>query len=1265
VAQLIQAKRLTQRGRTIGVQKELTVDAADDQYEQVADHVAWQMMNMPATGDANAIQRALVPEEDEDDDTEKLIQAKFFTETRKEPLERQPETEKEESTNKLPPDVGAHMEASFSQGSRTDSPVALAHTRGPDIPLTPAQFDSHTQVGMELLDHAQRSDRRVGTTGDVRALPLNDDPALEQEADDLAIKAAQGKTVGGVAAASSSDGGYLAQMNADPSESSGEVPESLAGDSETPAATVQLKVAGRQIQAHAAQRSIQRQARTKSTHVPYQVHVNHPMTQEEFRVAAMRQIFGGVLKNIEWRNSKDSYVPENSPYTVLVSTRLLKQQRGLASKDRGISMGADGGVAGAEERAKTFHAEPESDAKSALMKEIDRRYFEAVGDKTETKIKAGEKGKAELWRMIRDEVLFQHEYIANLPPQVKQLIKVSIKGKDLTPADYDKLFAIAKKIEKMPAGHVSDYASKITGATTDLDVFEMSLDKYSAQMAERGRQGEEREKVQTKLMGVEEVYKKYQLYKSLLMSGLMGGVVAGPLGGAGAGIVIARKAEKMRKELESELQAHGFAGIAEFEAFINKFERAFEQEAVNITNDLLQQYAGKLYRESERYKNPAEVAALHQKLGGIRTQFREVEANAKIWNDYMKASEQSRIAGQAHLRPKIGPTEAEAARKKAEEAKAAAQSQVQGMSSDHPIFQEEGLPLDKRIDKAALAKASESELGGLLQGHLNNRMKDVGEARAEIEGKPEVIYKMDKLMPQFYARMGIRPDSIHDMIIRDKMKEDAILKLVKGIAFAIVAIALAVVTFGAATPAILAAGAGIVGAGLGIYQAYESYQEYVQEKNLADVGFATDPSVIWLVIAVAGAALDMAAAVKAMKALGPAAKALEAGGDLAEFNKAVRALEEAKEIESRIARAAEKAASARKSLAESTKELGKALGKAYSLPGPFTDPDVYKALVKMARDAIKTKVYDAAKFLEEIRLARVNAKLGELTPEELAKVKQAWEEAKVLEALETVRYERLLKQIPDAARLDALIAQAGDAAKLERLFAQVKDTKLLAALLEHTEPGTAAGMIRGWMKEGTKGAAKMNQFLERLAAGGKELAETSAVGAKAIIIDSNTAIALLKDADPALRATLQPGEKAWVAYIKSLPAGTELRVANVTVGEIRGGVVTVKGIPLTVSRESADYQKVLAALAKEKVGTGAGFADRAVIADALFAKVEAGVIPKLVTGDKNMVKNLARMATIDVVKAGGYPGLAKTYGSSGFQVVIEGRPLLVVPLPVP
>lgn len=756
---------------------------------------------------------------------------------------------------------------------------------------------------------------------------------------------------------------------------------------------------------------IQRAPKTKTIYVPYKIHVTQPMTQDEYKIAAMRQVFGEVLTNLKWGNLKDSYVPESSPYILQVDAQLLKQRRGQASQERGISVGEGGGVTGAEERAKTFRAAPESDQKSALMNEIDRRYFEAIGDKTETKIKAGEKGKAELWRMIRDEVLFQHEYIVNLPPQVKELITFSTKGKDLTPADYDKLFAIAKKIEKMPVGQVSDYASKVTGATTDLDMFEASLDKYIAQMAERAQQGEERDKIQTKLIGLEEVYKKYQLYMSLLTSSSPGPIVGAYGSGEalGAGIANVIVAEKVRKELETQLQAHGFAGVTEFEEFIKKFEKAFEAEAANIAKDLLEKFAGKLYRESERYQNPSEVAALHQKLGGVRKSYEEFEANAQIWNDYVKArekaGEQSRIPGQGHLKTSdytsITSSAAESAREKAEEAKAAAQSQVSAMSGDHPIFQEEGLPLDKRIDKVALAKASESELGGLLQGHIQNRMKAVSDASAEIEGKPELIYKMEKLMPQFYVQQRIQPDSIHDMIIKDKMKSDAIIRIVKGLAIAIVGIALAVVSFGAATPAIIATGAAIVGAGLSLQQAYESYQEYAQEKKLADVGFANDPSVVWLVIAVAGAALDMAAAVKAVSALGKAAKVLDAGGDLAEFTKVVRALEKANEIEAKVARAAEKAAAARKGFAEATGELTKAMaGKAYSFPGPLADPEVYKAVVKMARQAIKTKVYDAQKFIEELKLARVNANLGKMNPEELAKAKQAWEEAKILEAAE-------------------------------------------------------------------------------------------------------------------------------------------------------------------------------------------------------------------------------------------------------------------------
>jgi hypothetical protein len=1120
-----------------------------------------------------------------------------------------------------------------------------------------------------------------GGSGD----PLPPDVGAQMEsafnADELGARAARGETVGRSGTIASSARGDLAQMKSNPAagevsdvvEASGEETMSLAACAATPEGAAQPKLRGAPIQARMAGGPIQRQEKSKPkpTYVPYQIHVKRPMTQQEFRTATLRQIFGGVPTNIEWKNSLDSYVPEQSPYTVLVDTALLKQHRGQASKERGISVGQDGGVTGAEERAKTFHASPDSDQKTALLKEIDRRYYEAVGDKTQTKINPGEAGKAELWRTLRDEVLFQHEYIANLPPQVKELIKLSTKGKELTPADYDKLFAIARKIEKMPPGQVADYASKVTGTTTNLDLFEASLDKYLAEIAEHQKQSDERDQIQTKLIGLEEVYKKYKLHKSLLTSGSMT-AIGGRYGfGGGGGIVVSREAGKLRSELETELQAHGFAGISEFEAFIEKFEQAFEQEAANIAKDMLGKYAGKLYKESERYKDPAEVAALHQKLGGVRTQFGEFEANAKLWNDYVKDvnEDRGRLPGQGHLRPKTSFAEADEARKKAEAAKASAVSHVQGMSGDHPIFQEDGLPLDKRIDKASLARASEAELGGLLQAHIQNRMKDIGEARTEIEGKTALIYKMDKLMPQFYAQQGIRPGSIHDLIIQDKMRDDAISKLALGIALAMVAVALAVVTAGAATPGIIAAGAGVAGAGLGTYMALEEYQQYTQEKHLADVGFADDPSMVWVILAVVGAGLDMGAAVKAAKALGPAAKALNAGGDLAEFTKMVRALEKANEIEVKVARAAEKAAAARKGFTEATGDLANAMaGKAYSFPGPLADPDVYKAVVKMARQAIKARVYDAQMFIDELKLARVKAGLKNLSPEELAKAKQAWEEAKVLEAAEETRYQKLLQQIPDATKLDALIAKAGDAAKLERLlkvfpeaeleaiFVKLQDTGRLVVMVDQVGGDNAAKIIRQWMAKGK--IDKMNAFMENLTGGvGKELAETTAVGAKAVIIDSQTAIALSKKA---AGTGLQDGEKLMVKYVESLPPGTELRAGNVTIGEVGSGAVKVKGLPIEVARDSPQYKTLLAELERMNVGGGKGAADRALVADAFFAKTEPGVVPRFATADSDVFNKLATSAGIDLRKLGGktlsqlHPG--------GFEVTVAAQKLHVVPI---
>lgn len=150
----------------------------------------------------------------------------------------------------------------------------------------------------------------------------------------------------------------------------------------------------------------------------------------------------------------------------------------------------------------------------------------------------------------------------------------------------------------------------------------------------------------------------------------------------------------------------------------------------------------------------------------------------------------------------------------------------------------------------------------MILAHIAERQKVVAEARDQLQGKHELVYKMDKLMPTFYAEMDIQPNSIHDEIIKDKMQEDTITKIVGGILLAIVAVALTVVSLGTATPAVIAAGASIGAAGLSTYMAYEECKEYTSQHAIAEAGFAKDPSTIWLVLAIVGVGVDMAATAK-------------------------------------------------------------------------------------------------------------------------------------------------------------------------------------------------------------------------------------------------------------------------------------------------------------------------------------------------------------------------------------------------------------------
>lgn len=119
----------------------------------------------------------------------------------------------------LPPDVRAEMESAFGADfsavrihvdDEAERVGAEAFTQGTDIHFAPGLYDPESAAGRELLGHelahvVQQSQGRVAEGDDVAGLPVNDDAALEAEADQHGGAAARGETIaapGGLGATS-------------------------------------------------------------------------------------------------------------------------------------------------------------------------------------------------------------------------------------------------------------------------------------------------------------------------------------------------------------------------------------------------------------------------------------------------------------------------------------------------------------------------------------------------------------------------------------------------------------------------------------------------------------------------------------------------------------------------------------------------------------------------------------------------------------------------------------------------------------------------------------------------------------------------------------------------------------------------------------------------------------------------------------------------------------------------------------------------------
>ncbi len=110
----------------------------------------------------------------------------------------------------MPENVQSKMENSFGT-SFSDVSIhtndegakdmgALAYTQGKDVHFAPGQYSPNTQKGQELIGHelthvVQQREGRVRPIKQGKGLTINDNPALENEADEMGKRAAEGKSV--------------------------------------------------------------------------------------------------------------------------------------------------------------------------------------------------------------------------------------------------------------------------------------------------------------------------------------------------------------------------------------------------------------------------------------------------------------------------------------------------------------------------------------------------------------------------------------------------------------------------------------------------------------------------------------------------------------------------------------------------------------------------------------------------------------------------------------------------------------------------------------------------------------------------------------------------------------------------------------------------------------------------------------------------------------------------------------------------------------
>ena len=634
-----------------------------------------------------------------------------------------------------------------------------------------------------------------------------------------------------------------------------------------------------------------------------------------------------------------------------------------------------------KERNEYFYQLP-PDQQDEINREADRQFWDRARYRVGEKLDGSreDRAMAPYWRALRDELIHQRQAIENLPKSVQDLLFVE-GGRPLAPRDYGRILRLADKLGTLNRSELDDLRDRMRGQTGDWVVFEETVDTYIAERQARRQVADKRERLATPLTGQEALYKRYRAYHESLTRTTSLSLGGTPMG-VGAAIGSMPSQNQEWRDLTAALQEAKFASIDAFVAAIEAWRNAFRIETINIADDLLDHYERTL-DEAERQYRAAGGAELYKELTPARQHYEEAD---RIREEF--------FATGGTATPWTGEELAYSGMYQARRN----EQLRQGYAAVGGLAERDRLIRDQDFPREDLARQPLSGVASFMLEYVDARRKNIRETRGNLISKPDMVYKLDKLLEASYKAQEIQPGSIFDMIIRDYAHDLKIDEAIITLGITVIALALGLLSGGTGTVAVLAAGASF---GIGVAGAIQEYRKYEEESAAHGAQLLSDdPSFAWVIVAVVGAGLDLAGVVSSFGKSAELLGAVESFNETRDIMRFRQQLDRLNEVNQEL-RNALKAAGEAEAAGEATRAArlaewfpqGAMRGSLFLLdrPAEFAVRLAYGAYLTTRRG-----IRSFRRFLLQREARALLGEIGGLTPAQISNIGRAYEDAIIL-----------------------------------------------------------------------------------------------------------------------------------------------------------------------------------------------------------------------------------------------------------------------------